>query len=123
MSKKKETPAENGAVPLEGLLLDTPRRRYPIVDIAVQWAHVLKRRQENMHLKKNEILEKALADVLSKKIDADYIAKEIKAIEKEEEQAKEKDKEEARAKLKLKTEDDEDEAPKKKEREKAESKK
>ncbi|MBI4064662.1 MAG: hypothetical protein HY401_10240 [Elusimicrobia bacterium] len=122
MPKKKES-AENNkedSFSYERLVLDYPTTRYPVIRLAADWALVLKRKQEFQHLKKNEILEKALADVLSEKVDKATVAKELEASLKALENNGADAVEETKAKLKLKIEEKpEKETPKKKEKEKA----
>ncbi|GEM_PF-7123861 len=109
MSKKKEesknsTPA---IVPLEALILNFQNSRYPLVHLATRWAKVLRNKQENQYLKPNEILETALQDVLSDKVNAKTIEKGLQDLRearanppeaatetKEKEKTKTKDKEE-----------------------------
>ncbi|MBI4668067.1 MAG: hypothetical protein HY747_02595 [Elusimicrobia bacterium] len=114
MPKKKEElkSALNGDTPLEKLLLDVPTKRYPLIRVAVDWALVIKRKQENMHLRKNEILSKALSDVLSGRVDVETIAKELKAV-READSAEPVKTEAVKPKAKPKP-DDEEKTPKKK---------
>lgn len=107
MSKKKEEerPANNH-MPFESVVLNYSQPRYPLVSQAVSWAKVLKKKQENQYLRTNEILEMALKDVASGKVDQKTIQKELQALLEvqakpaEEEAQKEKEKEKPKAKAK-----------------------
>ena len=119
MAKKKEdaeATKSNGTsdLPLEVLLLDTPGDRYPIIRHAVDWAYVLKTRQEFQHLRRNELLELALADVLAQRTTPEKIAEELEAVRKQALAKVEEPEAKPKLKLKEKDEDDEKETVKKK---------
>lgn len=105
MAKKKE-PVEavktNGDSdsPIEVLVLNSPGERYPIVRQAVDWAYVLKTRQEFQHLRRNELLELALADVLAQRVTPKKIAEELEEVRKQ--TISKAEEVEAKPKLKLK---------------------
>lgn len=115
--KKEESPANGEGVSLsyEKLVLDYPTTRYPLIRQAADWAMVLRRRQDYQHLKKNELLEQALADVLAKKVTPASIAKELEAMHKTLEEKAEAEAQQAKAKLKIKTKENGDEEKPKKE--------
>lgn len=95
--------AGNEDRPLEVYVLDHCTERYPIVRVAVDWSHILKKKQEFQHLRPNELLDMALKDVLSGKVNLKTIAEELEALQKKatEEEAQAS----AAAKLKLKEKD------------------
>lgn len=104
MSKKEDAAVENHAQKtpesLEAMILNYSRSRYDLVNMAIAWAHVVKKKQEYQHLRKNEILATALHDILSGKVDAKTIEKERRALEaalQEQEQKENEEKKEEKA--------------------------
>lgn len=69
MAKKKESGekqvAELRALPLEQLILDKAKEKYNLVPLAAAWAKEIKKTEEFRHMTQNEILDKALEDVIS----------------------------------------------------------
>jgi hypothetical protein len=61
------------AATLQELVLDYKGARYKVVPVAAAWARVLRRQEENRHLTPNEILQRALRDVLSGAVDWDKL--------------------------------------------------
>ncbi len=61
------------AASLQELVLDYKGARYKVVSVAAAWARVLRRQEENRHLTPNEILQRALRDVLSGSVDWDKL--------------------------------------------------
>lgn len=83
MSKKKdnkETNSKEEGTPLESLILNYSEARYPLVSLAVNWAKVLEKKQEHHHLKRNEVLELALGEVLGGKVTKAQIQKGLQAL-------------------------------------------
>lgn len=70
---KKESSKEKEVVEIkkttEELILDFGAGKYSAIPMAAIWAKELKRREENRHLTPAEILDLALRDVLTGKID------------------------------------------------------
>ncbi len=110
MSKKttvKEIAADNNGdvkkeerLPLHVLILDHCTERYPVAQIAVDWSRVLKQKQENQHLRPNELLDMALGDVLAGKVNEKTVAQELESLKKR--KADDQAEETASEKLKLK---------------------
>ena len=66
---KSQAPIAN----LQELVLDYKGARYKVVPVAAAWARILRRQEENRHLTPNEILQRALRDVLSGAVDWDKL--------------------------------------------------
>ena len=69
---------------LEELILNYQQDKYSTVPLAAVWAKELRRKEENRHLTANEILELALHDVLSGRVDWKTVKKALTASAKEE---------------------------------------
>ncbi|MEK6543161.1 MAG: hypothetical protein AABZ44_01820 [Elusimicrobiota bacterium] len=119
MSKKEHeqtSKAKDQVATVQAMSLDYKGSRYELVTKAIAWSKILKHKQEYLHLRKNEILNQALDDILSNKIDEKTIAKEMKALEAA--LAAQHAQGETGA-LKTKLEDDKEEKPEKAEKETA----
>ena len=67
MTKKEPQPQAEKSV--EEMILNYQLDKYSAIPLAALWAKELHRREENRHLTANEVLEKALHDVLSGTVD------------------------------------------------------
>lgn len=65
------------------MILNYNQPRYPLVSLAVNWAKVLEKKQEYHHLKRNEVLELALEEVLAGKVDKETILKAAAELKKQ----------------------------------------
>lgn len=77
-SKKDEQQPEEAPL-LEQLVLDRKFGKYKIVDRISYWAKELRKLEEHRHLTQTEILELAMTEVLSGKVDEDEIEKKVMA--------------------------------------------
>jgi len=71
MPEKQE---EKNSEPLEKLLLDTLANKYLLIRYALRWAKELQKSQER-RLSPNELINRALVDILSGKVKPDEIEK------------------------------------------------
>jgi hypothetical protein len=69
MTKKEPKPQPQADKSVEEMILNYQLDKYSAIPLAALWAKELHRREENRHLTANEVLEKALHDVLSGAVD------------------------------------------------------
>ena len=75
-SKKAEKGAAAAeAITLEQLILDKKEGKYGIVALISFWAKELRKQEENRHMTQTDLLEKAMADVLSGGVSSDTLEK------------------------------------------------
>ncbi len=75
--KDEKEPEE--APSLEELVLNRKTGKYKIVDRISYWAKELRKLEEHRHLTQTEILELAMTEVLSGKVDEDELEKKVMA--------------------------------------------
>jgi hypothetical protein len=79
--KKKETEektSSNGHQSLSQLVLDRKVGKYKMIERISYWAKELRKQEEHRHLTQTEILELAMSEVLSGKVNEEDLDKKIK---------------------------------------------
>jgi len=79
MTKKEAKPQPEAAKSTEEMILNYQLDKYCVVPLAALWAKELRRKEEHRHLTANEILDLALRDVLSGKVDWKSLKKALAA--------------------------------------------
>ena len=69
MAKKEAVKETSQPKTTEELMLDFGEGKYSAIPMAAHWARELKKREENRHLTPAELLDLALREVLSGKVD------------------------------------------------------
>jgi hypothetical protein len=79
--KNDEAEAKAAVKSLDEMILNYGTGKYSAIPLTAYWAKELRRREENRHLTPTELLETALSDVLSGKVDWKDVKKVIAAGE------------------------------------------